>query len=248
MGETIKDPREITPVQVVLADPPWTYAGTLSGSAKPTNMVCPYPTLTVAEMIAQRPCTTDDAVCFMWTTGTHIPDALQLLHGWGFAYVNVAFVWDKGRTMPGAYTLSQTEFVLLGKRGQSSRVLRLFTTRVRQFVPPDGIRRRHSQKPDDIYERIETLARPNVLKLEMYARRLRPGWLAFGNQLAAGGGGTHDESGGDDDRCAPEELGYDTGEHPGIPRPSVPDVPVHVRSASLCPGPLKETVCYQSSG
>ena len=41
--------------------------------------------------------------------------------------------------------------------------------------------REHSQKPDEQYEKIERLY-PNAKKLELFARRRREGWDAFGNE------------------------------------------------------------------
>ncbi len=42
----------------------------------------------------------------------------------------------------------------------------------------------HSRKPDEMYEIIERLY-PNARYLELFARRLRPGWTAIGDQLDA---------------------------------------------------------------
>jgi len=42
--------------------------------------------------------------------------------------------------------------------------------------------REHSRKPDEQYEKIERLY-PNARKLELFARRRRPGWDVFGNQV-----------------------------------------------------------------
>lgn len=203
------------------------------GGKTPGGNKCAYPCMTVDEMIQKhRPQTANDAVCFMWAVSTLLPDAIRLLEGWGFAYVNVAFVWDKGRVNLGAYTLPQMEFVLLGKKGRSGQVLKVFTSRVRQFIPDDGIRRRHSTKPDAAWQRIEELCQPGVVKLEMYARETRPGWLAFGNELVPGGGGPAAGPGGDDDRCTAEGMADDPDDGDGLPAQGVPDLSVHSTAAS----------------
>lgn len=41
--------------------------------------------------------------------------------------------------------------------------------------------REHSRKPDEQYQKIERLY-PNAKKLELFARRRREGWDAFGNE------------------------------------------------------------------
>ena len=42
-------------------------------------------------------------------------------------------------------------------------------------------RRKHSQKPDEQYERIERLV--DGPYLEMFARQRRPGWVAWGDEV-----------------------------------------------------------------
>ncbi len=41
---------------------------------------------------------------------------------------------------------------------------------------------RHSAKPDDLQESLETMF-PKARKLELFARRLRPGWTCLGNEI-----------------------------------------------------------------
>ena len=43
-------------------------------------------------------------------------------------------------------------------------------------------RREHSQKPDEAYEMIEHMY-PELPKIELFARRVRPGWQAWGNEI-----------------------------------------------------------------
>jgi hypothetical protein len=46
-------------------------------------------------------------------------------------------------------------------------------------------RRGHSQKPDEIYELIETWY-PTSPRVELFARQQRPGWAAWGDEVPAG--------------------------------------------------------------
>ena len=68
-----------------------------------------------------------------------------------------------------------SEPVLIGWRGTekppSSPFLGLLSERLE-----------HSRKPDDIYEYAESLPGPY---LELFARRSRPGWDAWGNEVDA---------------------------------------------------------------
>ena len=43
------------------------------------------------------------------------------------------------------------------------------------------IKQEHSRKPDEVQERIEAMY-PNATKLEMFARRRREGWDAWGDE------------------------------------------------------------------
>jgi N6-adenosine-specific RNA methylase IME4 len=89
----------------------------------------------------------------------------------------VAFVWHKGKTNPGFYTMSETELCLVFKRGKipTPRGSR----NERQFLYET--RREHSRKPEEIRKRIERMF-PSQSKYEMFARTQTPGWDTFGNQ------------------------------------------------------------------
>jgi N6-adenosine-specific RNA methylase IME4 len=54
-------------------------------------------------------------------------------------------------------------------------------------------RGKHSEKPDTFAEEIERLY-PNVPKLEMFARKRRPGWDAHGNEVDGGADASGDGS------------------------------------------------------
>jgi N6-adenosine-specific RNA methylase IME4 len=56
--------------------------------------------------------------------------------------------------------------------------------------------RLHSAKPDVAYEIIEQMY-PELLKLELFARRYRAGWKSWGNELGRYGGPGTDEEGED---------------------------------------------------
>lgn len=44
---------------------------------------------------------------------------------------------------------------------------------------------KHSQKPEDLQDRLEKMF-PGTTKLEMFARRHRPGWVVIGNEVCGG--------------------------------------------------------------
>lgn len=157
---------------VLYADPPWIYRNVgLNGAA--SNH---YPTMTT-EAICSLPVvglTTANAVLFLWAPPPHLECALQVMKAWGFAY-KTSLSWTKDRIGTGFYFRAQHELLLLGVKGVG--------------ICPDEARRppsvlnaprgRHSEKPQGMYDLIEFMY-PGLPKLELFARRRRNGWHAWG--------------------------------------------------------------------
>jgi N6-adenosine-specific RNA methylase IME4 len=119
-----------------------------------------------------------DCVLFLWTSSPHLPQAIELMTAWGFDYKTVAFVWEKQKTNPGYYTMSQCELCLVGKRGKIPRPRG--SRKERQFL--SSLRGRHSEKPEEIRSRISRMF-PDQKKLELFARQKVEGWDAHGNEI-----------------------------------------------------------------
>lgn len=175
------------PFQVVYADPAWSYRGRKQfGFAGDVGVdtggaINQYETLSVDEICSLRVAdiADRDALLFLWATSPLLPDAMQVMSAWGFAYATVGFVWDKQRTNPGYYTLSQVELCLVGKRGRipSPRGSR----KERQFLSEE--RGAHSAKPEEVARRIEAMF-PTQAKVELFARAHRANWTSWGAELA----------------------------------------------------------------
>jgi len=169
---------------VLYADPPWDYAGKTqhtSGEFKEgMSAKDHYNTMTLEELknLKIQEKTEDDCLLFLWTSSPHLEQALELMKAWGFDYKTIAFVWDKQKTNPGYYTLSQVEICLVGKKGKfptprGSRKERQFLSEMR------GV---HSKKPDEIRQRITKMF-PTQKKLELFARQTSDGWDVWGNEV-----------------------------------------------------------------
>ncbi|MCW8918926.1 MAG: MT-A70 family methyltransferase [Gammaproteobacteria bacterium] len=76
----------------------------------------------------------------------------------------------------GYYSRSNVEIALLGIRGKMKPERRDIS---QVIIAPV---RDHSQKPDEQYDRIEAMY-PEASKIELFARRRREGWNAWGNQV-----------------------------------------------------------------
>lgn len=165
---------------VILADPPWEYADSMCSGSRSTDH---YPSMGLNELKALGvPAMADETACvlFMWTTGPSIDRALALGKAWGFQYSQVAFVWDKQRTIPGCYTITECEFVLVFRK-KGVRLPKRVKTNARQFFQEKP--REHSRKPEYVQDAIE-LMYPNTTKIELFARRTREGWDSYGNETS----------------------------------------------------------------
>jgi N6-adenosine-specific RNA methylase IME4 len=114
---------------------------------------------------------------------------LDLIAAWGFTYKICGFDWTKADASQidmfrddadvqigmGFWTRSNTEPCLLATRGQPKR---LNADVCMAIIEP---RREHSRKPDCVHARIERLVAGPYLKL--FARRLRPGWTVWGDEV-----------------------------------------------------------------
>lgn len=173
---------------VIIADPPWAYRNAgVEGAA-----AAEYPTMTTAQLCALPVANlaAPDAVLLLWGTWPNLPDALAVLRAWSFEYVS-GFPWIKFSTPPvrdlwgdwrarpqygtGFWVRGCSEFVFIGRRGNVS--------------PPDGgfvgllsANFGHSRKPDNLHQYAEQFPGPY---LEMFARRPRPGWAVWGNEVAS---------------------------------------------------------------
>jgi N6-adenosine-specific RNA methylase IME4 len=174
---------------VVLADPPWIYenwspAGGVRAAAAnhyEVSAIDEILRLPVAALAA------DDCALLMWCTWPHIliGSHINIIKAWGFKPSTCAFNWTKTNASGGFfvgngyYTRSNTEPCLLALKGSP---LRLANDVSQVVMAPVG---EHSVKPEEVRRRIERLfAGPY---LELYARKLVPGWTVWGNEIARAG-------------------------------------------------------------
>ena len=119
----------------------------------------------------------ENAICFMWVTNPLLTDGMRVLQSWGFEY-KTNMVWVKKKHTAGFYVYGQHEFILIGVKGS-------LMTPIEEGKPKSiiyGDNDIHSRKPDEMYDIIEKMY-PERKKLELFARRTRDGWDAFGNQV-----------------------------------------------------------------
>jgi N6-adenosine-specific RNA methylase IME4 len=163
------------PFQMIYADPPWQLGSPESPNA-PENH---YPTLPLEEIKALEVLAADDAVLFLWAVASRLCEALEVMRAWGFEPKS-NLVWVKDGIGLGTWVRHRHELLLIGARGTFPPAA--------PSARPDSVieakRRRHSQKPDCVYELLEQMY-PWASKLELFARTRRPGWASWGNEVAS---------------------------------------------------------------
>ena len=160
------------PYEIVYADPPWEYSKsqhrkTADGWTSSGGAASHYGTLS-DEALCLLPAATimdDNCLVFMWTSGPKLRSAITVGEAWGLNFITIGFVWDKLRPIPGSYTLSQHEFVLIFKKGRipSDRGARNIRQKVQEPRGP------HSVKPWEVRQRIVDMF-PRQRKIELFAR------------------------------------------------------------------------------
>lgn len=212
IGEQFADLRPNGGFKVILADMPWPWAAySQKGMEKsperhydtmPINAICRLP----ISMLAGKNC-----ALFMWCTWPLMPHWAKVIDALGFEYAGLAWEWIKYNPATGKYafgpgygTRKNLEPCLLATIGnpqlRQDGLADLFgqhnapegVRSVRDFIeynPFDAIRaprREHSRKPDEQYNRIETLF--DGPYVELFARNQRRGWVSWGNETEKFGG------------------------------------------------------------
>ena len=171
------------PYDVILADPPWSYKSRWGDMEKHGAATSHYSTMTLEDIMAMpvADLAAKNCALFLWSVNPKPQEALGVIKAWGFRHRTKGFCWVKtyANGKPycglGMYTRSGNEDCLLAIKGSMPPASRS----VRQVITAPV--RKHSQKPDEIYERIEALY-PNARKLELFARSSRPGWDSWGDE------------------------------------------------------------------
>jgi N6-adenosine-specific RNA methylase IME4 len=163
---------------VILADPEWRFEPWSRETGMDRAVDNHYPT-SVTEVIAARDVASiaaDDSVLFLWGTVPMLPQAFMVMGAWGFDYRS-HFCWIKDRIGTGYWSRNNHELLLVGTRGKIPAPDPT-TLSASAFEAPRG---EHSAKPECVLEMIERWF-PTLPKIELNARKARPGWVAWGNE------------------------------------------------------------------
>lgn len=166
------------PYGVIIADPPWEYRVTkgqgIAEDQYSTMNMSDLKAMPVPELCA------DDCILFLWGTWPKLPEVVSLMAAWEFEYVT-GLPWVKTNKKNGKlfygigyWVRGCSEYILIGRRGKVS------PPRLKGFMGILSPTFQHSRKPDSVHQIAEALPGPY---LELFARRSRPGWTVFGNEI-----------------------------------------------------------------
>jgi N6-adenosine-specific RNA methylase IME4 len=180
------------PFDLVAVDLPLAWIGySARGEAKSPQ--AHYATLDVPALIyLLRPMLKEvmakDCVAAWWLFDPRLPDSLNILQKVGFTYKGALFSWRKdGAFGLGKTTRKRYEAVWYGSRGKGLPVRhhgidQEILTEEDLPLMIEAPRQGHSTKPDVAYKLMEQLF-GDVRRLELFARKRRPGWTVWGNEL-----------------------------------------------------------------
>lgn len=167
---------------VIYADPEWRFEPYSRESGMDRAADNHYPTSETSDIVL-RPVgdiADKDCVLFLWATAPMLPAALRVMAGWGFAYKS-QLIWNKDRTGTGYWFRNKHELLLVGTRGDVPAPAMGDQWPSVVDAPVEA----HSAKPDVFAELIESYF-PNLPKIELNARRARPGWDVWGLEAPEG--------------------------------------------------------------
>ena len=186
---------------VIYADPPWsygkvtprdikpgtkmTYISKITGKVTSNRAILGYPTMKLEDICALpvRDLAAKNCTLFLWGTSCLLPEAFKVMKAWGFNYKST-MVWNKLWRNMGIYNAADAEFLLIGTRGVGKPNVeipgRLAPGRPSAIVAIQ--RTTHSVKPDWFVDEYIDKFWPNGDRIELFARRARPGWDVWGNE------------------------------------------------------------------
>jgi len=162
----------------ILADPPYPQkmAGKYARRIKRRKEL-PYPTLSIEEIkrLPVEKFAEEGCHLWLWTTNQFLREAFEIMEAWGFKYLTT-ITWAKPSGC-GNWFVSRTQHILFGYY----KKCKFNKERYKPTIFFAGLPKRHSEKPIEFYDLIESIS--DIPCLELFARQKREGWDAWGNEI-----------------------------------------------------------------
>jgi len=172
---------------VIVADPPWSFNDKLKyGGVIKRSADSHYSTLTpgIIRSLPVDQLAAENCILALWVPSAMLKVGLDTMEEWGFQYKQL-WIWgkiskkDPTRLAFGMGRLGRNchEPCLLGVKGKYTKFLENNSQRNLMMHPNIG----HSSKPEQLQDSLDLMF-PKWKKLELFARRRRPGWDCIGNE------------------------------------------------------------------
>ena len=191
------------PYDVLVVDPPWAYGSAGNGSRANGVAEAIYKTIgnngkeinrktgagveAIIDSVPVKEWAARNSHLYLWTTNPKLPFAFAVMSAWGFEY-KTTLTWVKTRKAGGVaeggmgwFYRGATEHVLFGVKGHKPIPPAVRKPNV-VLAPATG----HSVKPDAFYALLGGIYDQEERKIDVFARRKRIGWDAFGDELEKG--------------------------------------------------------------
>lgn len=161
---------------VLYVDPPWDFLGRSRTTGMDRHAANHYPVMQLAEIAALQLPAAPDCVLYLWVPVAQVANAMHLIEHWDFEYHSM-HIWAKPSLGTSYWGRENAELLLIATRGTVPAPARRSNALRDRGAARCAQREAGSLRRDD-------RAAPNVPKLEMFARRSRPGWDSWGNEVA----------------------------------------------------------------
>lgn len=159
----------------IVADPPWpqSLTGAFTRRENRAKKLF-YPTMTIEQICALpvRELANPGAHLWLWTTNQFLETGFQVMRAWGFKYL-APITWVKPSGL-GAWFIHRTQTILFGYVPPLTMIERYMPTVI------NAPARRHSEKPESVFDFIERIS--IAPRIELFARAQRLGWKTWGNE------------------------------------------------------------------
>ncbi|HUU87564.1 MAG TPA: MT-A70 family methyltransferase [Candidatus Glassbacteria bacterium] len=181
---------------IIYSDPPWTFKTYSEKGKEKKSPELHYNCMNIEDIynLPVQEISSENCVLFLWVTNPLLKQGLETIERWGFTYKTVGFSWYKKNKIAdsffwglGYWTRANVELCLLATKGKPTRI----SKGVHQVINDEcywdteqifSVIRKHSQKPDEVRDRIVELC-GDLPKIELFARDRRFGWDAWGDQI-----------------------------------------------------------------
>jgi len=171
---------------LILSDPAWKQSkgGKKNVRPKSSGEELIYTTITIEEIEQlqkqMRDKSNENHILFLWTIDKYLHESEAMVQRLGYK-LHARMIWNKVTGIPAAFTVRYGhEYLLYCYYGKLLPVAKEERGKIHTVFTEQA--KAHSQKPEISYQIIERLY-PEANKIEMYCRRKRNGWDAWGNEV-----------------------------------------------------------------